>query len=112
MSLPKKFAGRIRVVLELFGCGGDHRVYERAIKIYNTRSTLVHEEQFQNKDDARIAVCLASSLSRMCLLCSTQLYSVMLKVFDNPDAARLEEIMKRISSEGLDWLIEAAESDK
>ncbi|HHR4952621.1 TPA: hypothetical protein ACS56F_004899, partial [Salmonella enterica] len=54
------------------------------------------------------SICLASSLSRMCLLCSAQLYSMMQNAFDNPDALALEEIMKRIGAEGLDWLVDAA----
>lgn len=44
----------------------------------------------------------------MCLLCSAQLYSMMLQAFENPDSAKLEEIMKRINDEGLNWLAEAA----
>ncbi|RJS94619.1 hypothetical protein D3260_02235 [Salinisphaera sp. Q1T1-3] len=47
-------------------------------------------------------------MSRMCLLCSAQLYTMMLRAFDNPDSAKLEEVMSRIANEGLDWLIEAA----
>ena len=104
----KIFAGRIKDVLEAFGCDGTHRVYEQALEVYKTRSVLVHGEQFQTEDEANESICLASSLCRMCLLCSAQLYSMMQHAFDNPDAVALEEIMKRISVEGLDWLADAA----
>ena len=33
---------------------------------------------------------------------------MMLQAFENPDSAKLEEIMKRINDEGLNWLAEAA----
>ncbi|EGJ2663380.1 hypothetical protein IHH94_004286, partial [Salmonella enterica] len=104
----KVFAGRIKYILDAFGCDGDHQVYDQALKVYRARSILVHGEIYQTEDEANESICLASSLSRMCLLCSAQLYSMMQNAFDNPDALALEEIMKRIGAEGLDWLVDAA----
>jgi hypothetical protein len=37
---------------------------------------------------------------------------MMSQVFDNPDPTKLEETMKRIGSEGLDWLVDAANFSK
>lgn len=73
-----------------------------------TRSILVHEEQFRTEDESFNSINLASELSRICLLYSAQFYSIMLQALENPDCAKLEEIMKLISDEGLYWLAEAA----
>ncbi|HDZ0620833.1 TPA: hypothetical protein RRT30_005185, partial [Klebsiella pneumoniae] len=104
----KLFAGRVRDVLKAFSCDEGDRVYSQALELYKTRSTLVHGEQFRTEDESFNIINLASELSRMCLLYSAQLYSMMLQAFENPDSAKLEEIMKRINDEGLNWLAEAA----
>ncbi|XJP24077.1 hypothetical protein ACF8J8_01905 [Klebsiella pneumoniae] len=104
----KLFGGRVRDVLKAFSCDEGDRVYSQALELYKTRSTLVHGEQFRTEDESFNIINLASELSRMCLLCSAQLYSMMLQAFENPDSAKLEEIMKRINDEGLNWLAEAA----
>lgn len=104
----KLFGGRVRDVLKAFSCDEGDRVYSQALELYKTRSTLVHGEQFRTEDESFNIINLASELSRMCLLCSAQLYSMMLQAFENPNNAKLEEIMKRINDEGLNWLAEAA----
>jgi len=104
----KIFANRVKGVLGAFGCDEDNRVYEHAFAVYSTRSALVHGAHSPNEDRVHEIVHLAAALSRMCLLCSAQFYPMMLSAFGNPDPAKLEEVMKRISSEGLDWLAEAA----
>lgn len=104
----KIFAGRVKSVLEAFGCNKDHRVHEQALAVYKTRSVLVHGENFPAEDELHKVERLAAALSRMCLLCSTQLYPMMSQAFSNPDPTKLEETMKRIGSEGLDWLVDAS----
>ncbi|NMM21227.1 MAG: hypothetical protein HHJ15_14940 [Rhodoferax sp.] len=104
----KIFADRVKGVLDAFGCDEDRRVYEQALAVYKTRSALVHGAQSPSDDEVREMVYLAAALSRLCLLCSAQFYPMMLQAFGNPDPAKLEEGMKRISCEGLDWLEEAS----
>lgn len=60
------------------------------------------------EDKAHEIVLLAEELSRMCLLCSAHLYLMMLQAFGSVDPDKLEEVMKRISGEGLNWFAEAA----
>ncbi|MEH4313463.1 hypothetical protein POY12_26910, partial [Klebsiella pneumoniae] len=83
-------------------------LFAPSLELYKTRSALVHGEQFRTEDESFNSINIASELSRMCLLCSAQLYSMMLQAFENPNNAKLEEIMKRINDEGLNWLAEAA----
>lgn len=104
----KIFAGRVKSILVAFGCDEDSRAYEQALAVYSTRSALVHGAHSPTDDKVHEILHLAAALSRMCLLCSAQLYPMMLRAFGNPDLAKLEEVMKRISSEGLDWLVAAA----
>lgn len=104
----KEFAARVKSVLEAFECDEHHRSYEEALAVYSTRSALVHGAYPTSDDKAHEIVHLAAAQSRLCILCSAQFYPMMLKVFDNPDPAKLEEVMKRISREGLNWLAEAA----
>lgn len=104
----RTFASRVKSVLEAFDCDDHHRVYEQALAVYKTRSALVHGEHFPTEDKVNEIVRLAAALSRMCLLCSAQLYPMMSQAFENPDPAKLEEVMKRIGNEGLDWLAEAS----
>jgi len=104
----KIFAGRVKSVLEAFGCNEDHRIHEQALAVYKTRSVLVHGENFPVEDELHKVERLAATLSRMCLLCSTQLYPMMSQAFENPDSSKLEDVMKRIGSEGLDWLVDAS----
>ncbi|QIM48340.1 hypothetical protein G9Q38_03695 [Pusillimonas sp. DMV24BSW_D] len=104
----KIFAGRVTSVLDAFGCDENHCVHEQALAVYKTRSALVHGDNFPTEDELHKIERLAAALSRMCLLCSTQLYPMMSQAFDNPDPTTLEEVMKRIGIEGLDWLAEAS----
>lgn len=104
----KIFATRVKCVLEAFGCDEDQHVHEQAHTVYKTRSDLVHGEQSPFDDQLHEMVDLAEAMSRMCLLCSAKLYPMMFKAFGNPDAAKLEEVMTRISGEGLDWLAKEA----
>ena len=76
--------------------------------VYKTRSALLHGAYSPTEDGTQKTIRFAEDLSRMCLLCSAQLYPMMFQAFDNPDPVKLEEVMKRISSEGMDWLAKAA----
>ena len=102
------FASRIKGILEAFGCDENRQVYDQALDVYKTRSALVHGAQSPSDEKVREMVYLAAALSRMCILCSAQFYPMMLQAFGNPDHAKLEEGIKRICSEGLEWLAEAA----
>lgn len=104
----KIFACRVKNVLDAFGCNEDDCVHEQALAVYKTRSALVHGDNFPTEDELHKIERFAAALSRMCLLCSTQLYPMMSQAFDNPDPTKLEEVMKRIGSEGLNWLAEAS----
>lgn len=104
----KTFASRVKSIFEAFDCNDDQCVYEQALAVYKTRSALVHGEHLPTEDKANEIVRLAAALSRMSILCSTQLYPMISQAFENPDAAKLEEAMKRINSEGLDWLAKAS----
>lgn len=100
----KSFAARVSGVLRAFGCDDENKAHQSALDVYDRRSALVHgERQESNRDLAT-----AARLSRMCLLCSAQLYPMMHQAFDKPDPAKLEEVMRRIGEEGLDWLLKAA----
>lgn len=104
----RMFANRVKSIFEAFDCDNDGCVYEQALEVYKARSALVHGEHFPTEDETHKILRIAESLSRMCLLCSAQLYPMMAKAFDRPDSAKLEEAMKRITSEGLAWLAEAS----
>lgn len=104
----KMFADRVSSVLKAFGCDEDCRAYEQAYAVYKARSALLHGAYSPTEDGAVKAIHVAEDLSRMCLLCSAQLYPMMLQAFNNPDPTKLEEVMKRISIEGVDWLARAA----
>ena len=104
----KTFPTRVKAILKEFGCDDDSRVYEQACKVYKIRSVLVHGSYSPTEDKAHEIVLLAEELSRMCLLCSTHLYLMMLQALGSVDPDKLEDVMKRISGEGLNWLAEAA----
>lgn len=98
------FAKRVQCVLDAFGCDEDQKVYETALEVYSTRSALLHGAYSPRDEKAHLVVRRAEELSRMCLLCSAQLYPLMLRAFTNPDPAKLEEVMRRIMTEGMGWL--------
>jgi hypothetical protein len=102
----KTFANRVRLILDVFGCDDDHNTYEMALKVYDARSALLHGAYSPRDETVQLVVHHAEELSRMCLLCATQLYPMMLRAFANPDPGTLEEIMKRIADNGLNWLAE------
>ena len=104
----KAFADRVSSVMGAFGCDNDHKIREQALAVYDLRSALVHGERQETNKGLR----KTAALSRMCLLCSTQLYLLMQHAFGKPDPAKLEEVMKRICNEGVEWLIEAAGQKK
>lgn len=108
MGRKKMFANRVSSVLKAFGCDGDNRTYDQAFAVYTTRSELLHGACSPTEDEAVKAVDVAEALSRMCLLCSAQFYPMMLQAFDDPDPTKLEEVMSRISIEGMDWLAKVA----
>jgi hypothetical protein len=94
-------------VLKAFDCDEADSAYEKAMAIYHTRSVFVHGER-SLEDESQQNIQIAEEMSRMCLLCSAQLYPMILHAFGNPDSAKLEEVMSRIDDEGLNWLIEGA----
>ena len=104
----KTFANRIASVLKAFGCDEGVSAHMKACKVYQDRSNFLHGEYSPTKDVEQKTVCDAENLSRMCLLCSTQLYPMMLQAFGNPDSVKLDEVMSRISIEGVGWLARAA----
>ena len=104
----KMFANRVKSIFEAFDCDNDGCVYEQALEVYKARSALVHGEHFPSEDETHKILRTAEALSRMCLICSAQLYPMMARAFNRPDSAKLEETMKRITSEGLAWLAEAS----
>ncbi len=108
----KIFAGRVKGILEVFNCDEDRHAYQQALKVYETRSALVHGDKSPSDDTVHEMLYLTAELSRLCLLCSAQLYPMMSKAFGNPDSVKLDEVMKRICDEGLGWLAEAAEYHK
>lgn len=104
----KLFASRVKGILAAFDCDESGRAQEQALTVYSARSTLVHGEQFATEDEAHEIAFRAEEMSRICLLCAAQFYLMMLRAFGDPDPAKLEEVVTRISSEGVDWLVEAA----
>lgn len=104
----KTFANRIASVLKAFGCDENLSAHEKASNVYQNRSNFLHGEYSPTKDVKHKIVRDAENLSRMCLLCSAQLYPMMLQAFGNPDSVKLDEVMSRISIEGIDWLAKAA----
>lgn len=107
MGRKTTFAKRVRCILDAFGCDKDQKVYETALEVYSTRSALLHGAYSPRDEKAHLIVHRAEELSRMCLLCSAQLYPVMLGAFTNPGPAKLEEVMQRITAEGIGWLTES-----
>ncbi|ODU06281.1 MAG: hypothetical protein ABS89_00185 [Thiobacillus sp. SCN 63-1177] len=101
------FANRVRGILNAFGCDEDHKAYEAALGVYSTRSALLHGAYSPRDEKALQTVHHAEELSRMCLMCSAQIYPMMLKAFDNPGPAKLEEEMERIAKEGIGLLTES-----
>jgi hypothetical protein len=104
----KTFANRIASVLKAFGCDESVSAHEKACKVYQDRSNFLHGEYSPTKDVEHKIVCDAENLSRMCLLCSAQLYPMMLRAFGNPDSVKLDEVMSGINIEGVDWLAKEA----
>ena len=104
----RAFAIRVKSVFEAFNYNGYQFVYDQALAVYKTRSALVHGEHLPIEDKANEIACLAAELSRMSILCSAQIFPMMSHAFESPDTAKLEEVMKRISLEGLDWLAKAS----
>ncbi|MGG4775760.1 hypothetical protein ACLO87_14095 [Paenalcaligenes sp. Me52] len=108
----KNFALRVSSVLDAFDCNSDNRAQEHATTIYQARSSLLHGAGSPTLDASYEHLRVAAELSRLCILCSAQIYPMMSSAFDNPDPAKLEETMKRICNEGTDWLAEAAGYNK
>lgn len=102
------FANRVKGVLAAFGCEGNGQTYEHALEVYDVRSALLHGAYSPHDDAARQAVYRAEEVSRMCLLCSAQLYPMMLSAYGNPDPAQLEAVLERVTEEGIDWLAQEA----
>jgi len=97
----KSFALRISRIFQEFDCDFDGKSHERALELYDRRSQLVHGEWHESRKD----VDNAASISRLCLLCSAQIYAITEIAFGDPGPEKLEETMGRIASEGLEWLI-------
>lgn len=102
----KVFANRVRGVLDAFGCDEGHKAYNTAMEVYSTRSALLHGAYSPRDEKALQIVHHAEELSRMCLMCSAQLYPMMLQAFDNPGPDKLEDVMRRVAEEGIEWLTE------
>lgn len=104
----KIFAERVQKILEVLNCDDRQDAYEQAITVYKARSALVHGEYSPSEYKINQLAHTAESLSRMCLLCATEIYPMLLAAFENPGSVELEKVMQRISSEGLDWLADLA----
>lgn len=102
------FANRVKGVLTAFGCDGKGEAYEHALEVYDVRSALLHGAYSPRDEAARQVVYRAEEVSRMCLLCSAQLYPMMLSAYGNPDPAQLEAVLERVIEEGIDWLAREA----
>ncbi len=107
-----EFASRIKILCNLFGYEDGGQAYEDALQVYNARSALLHGDSSpRDKKSPEIAF-LAEELSRRCILCAAQLYPMMLMAYKNPGPDQLEDVVKRIEQEGLDWLAKAANYTK
>lgn len=101
------FASRVTHVFDAFKCS-DERTYENSIKVYGTRSELLHGSSSPRDVQIRKQARIAEDLARMCILCAAQLYPMMLEAYGNPGTDKLEEIMDRIGREGIVWLMQEA----
>lgn len=102
------FAKRVKGVLAAFGCDDNGDAYAHALEVYDVRSALLHGTYSPRDEAAQQVVFHAEQVSRMCLLCSAQLYPMMLSAYGNPDPSQLETVLERVTEEGIDWLAQKA----
>lgn len=100
----RSFANRIKKILAAFDCEGHEKAYEQSMMVYDMRSALLHGDSSPGDGAAQPLIHCAEALSRMSILCSTQLYPMMLIAYKNPDARKLDEVLERVMDEGVDWL--------
>lgn len=108
----KMFAARVEALLDAFGGNQGGRAYEQAIAAYNSRSGLLHGVLSPGDGREHVALATVEDLSRMCILCAVQLYPMIARVFRSPSATVLDEVMQRITTEGVEWLASAAGYEK
>src|SRR5690606_23912164 len=74
----KSFVRRIHGVLDAFGSSAGERTREDARQVYDKRSALLHGGISPESSELPRLVSKAEELSRICILCCTQLYPMML----------------------------------
>lgn len=103
----KVFGRRVSDVLDAFGCGDKH-TYDKSVVVYDARSKLLHGAISPRSEQVRKQAREAENIARMSVLCAARLYPMILLVYTDADPATLEKIMGRISSEGVNWLVQEA----
>lgn len=104
----KQFASRLKALWVGFACHENDIVADKASKVYRARSGLLHGSMSPNSKEIRGLVRQSEELARLCILCAARLYPMMIKTYGDPDPERLEKVMMKIQTDGLDWLAREA----
>ena len=104
----KDFACRLEALWAAYDCDGHKTIAADARKIYDARSSLLHGAVSPQDTNVHKLAALSEKLSRTCILCTLELYPMMIAKYGNPGPEQLEEVMTRMQREGLDWLAKAA----
>lgn len=100
----KSFVRRIHGVLDAFGSSAGERTREDARQVYDKRSALLHGGISPESSELPRLVSKAEELSRICILCCTQLYPMMLSAFAQHGERELDEVIERVCANGVAWL--------
>jgi hypothetical protein len=104
----KAFCSRLKALWAAYDCDGAKTVAAEAREIYEARSSLLHGSDSPRERSVHRVEALAEKLARLSVLCAAQLYPMMIKAYGDPGPDQVEEAMKRMEREGLDWLAKAA----
>jgi len=104
----RDFAKRIKLIFDEFDCVGKEHAYTNASEIYKIRSTLLHGSRSPRDLSARRLAITAEQLARTCLICAADLYPMIFRLFRNPGAKELDEVMAEIAKDGVEPLLTKA----
>lgn len=104
----KQFGSRLKALWVGFDCDGKETVGDRAHKVYEARSCLLHGSMSPRSTDIHHLVTQSGEIARLCILCAGQLYPMMIRAYGDPGPDMLEKVMMKIQGEGIDWLAKEA----
>ncbi|WP_447766246.1 hypothetical protein [Pseudomonas reinekei] len=107
-GVKERFVNRVSKILSDFELSSVDSARQGALRIYDLRSTVVHGGSSPRVGETFLPKAEAEQLARGCILCSEQLYRVVVDAFDPKSPSELEVAMRKYEVEGLQWCIEKA----